>query len=130
MRKLCKSIVLLLVVGVLLLCAVSCDKKHASDEVVSICEQGLTYVDEFLNNETDVKAAYTKLYTLYAFWNELDIESDKDTMTRNFQAKSTYQDLLHAFESQASGEDVRSRIAALRNTLAGYTGLKKVDFDK
>lgn len=118
MKTLAKRIAVIGLVLVMMISMVSCNRPHVTEEVYEISKQALVYVDEFLAEERDVMAAYTALYTLYAYWDALKIETDKNTVTPNFQAKMMYQTMLRSFEKQASGENVREDILRQRNRLA------------
>lgn len=119
MKTLVKRMALIGLVLVMVLGMVACNNRpHVSEEVYEISKQGIVYVDEFLAGKRDVMAAYTGLYTLYAYWDALKIETDKNTVTPNFQAKMMFQTMLHSFEKQASGENVREDILRQRNRLA------------
>ena len=118
MKTLVKRTALIALVLVMVLGMAACDRSHVSEEVYEISKQGLVYVDEFLAGERDIMAAYTGLYTLYAYWDALKIETDKNTVTPNFQAKMMFQTMLHSVEKQASGENVREDILRQRNRLA------------
>ena len=118
MKTLVKRMMIVMLVLVMVMTMAACNRSHVSEEVYEISKQGLVYVDEFLADERDVMAAYTGLYTLYAYWDALNIQTDKSTVTPNFQAKMMFQTMLHSFEKQASGEDAREDILRQRNRLA------------
>lgn len=118
MKMLVKRTALIALVLIMVLGMASCNRPHVTEEVREISKQALVYVDEFLAGERDVMAAYTGLYTLYAYWDALKIETDKNTVTPNFQAKMMFQTMLHSVEKQASGENVREDILRQRNRLA------------
>ncbi|MBR5868611.1 MAG: hypothetical protein IKZ21_04135, partial [Clostridia bacterium] len=80
MKTLVKRMMIVMLVLVMVVSMAACNNRpHVSEEVYEIAKQGLVYVDEFLAEERDVMAAYTGLYTLYAYWEALNIQTDKNT---------------------------------------------------
>ena len=94
--------------------------------IKEICEQAFVYVDDYLKGNRDIMTTYTAVLALYTYWDGLDIETTKYTVTRNFQAKMMMKNVLESLSRQASGEDARAAILRQRNELADIAGLPKL----
>lgn len=116
--------VVLLAAMILLMGA--CSHEHVDKEVKEICKQTFVYVDAYLKGEQDIMSAYTSVYALYIYWDGLDLETTKYTVTKNFQAKMMMKNVLESLARQASGEDARDAIIRQRNELAEIAGLSKI----
>ncbi|MBO4406423.1 MAG: hypothetical protein J5849_01875 [Clostridia bacterium] len=112
--------------AVMLLTLTACDRTHVDKEVKEICKQLFVYVDEYLEGERDIMTTYTAVLAVYTYWDGLDIETTKYTVTRNFQAKMMAKNILESLSRQASGEDARAAILRQRNALADIAGLPQL----
>ena len=138
-----------LLLAAMLFLLVACDHTHVDKEVKEICEQafgsdsGWTLEEQDWYNEQlfrigccethrsclpgpDNMTTYTAVLALYTYWDGLDIETTKYTVTRNFQAKMMMKNVLESLSRQASGEDARAAILRQRNELADIAGLPKL----
>ncbi len=115
-----------LLLAAMLFLLVACDHTHVDKEVKEICEQAFVYVDDYLKGNRDIMTTYTAVLALYTYWDGLDIETTKYTVTRNFQAKMMMKNVLESLSRQASGEDARAAILRQRNELADIAGLPKL----
>ncbi len=126
MRSFGKCAAAILLTAALLLAFASCNHNHVDKEVKEICEQTFVYTDEYLEGKRDILPTYTAVLALYTYWDGLDIETTKYTVTKNFQAKMMMKNLLESLSRQASGEDTRAAIIRQRNELAEIAGLSKI----
>ena len=129
MSKFWKRGACLLMALAMLLSMTACGGNHVDKEVKELCRQTLAYTDAYLKGESDVMVTYTSLLAVYTYWDGLDIETTKYTVTKNFQAKSMLRNLIESFARQASGEDTRAAILRQRNSLAEIAGLPKLKAD-
>ena len=120
------------IIAVMLLCAsmmtlfAACDRTHVGKEVKDICKQSLVYVDDYLRGDADIMVTYTSLVAVLTYWDGLKIETTKYTVTKDFQAKMMFKNIIESVANQASGKDARADILRQRNALAEIAGLKEL----
>ena len=129
MKRWTRGTALLLAAAMMIFCFAACDRTHVDKEVKEICEQVLEVTDAYLSGEKDIMIAYTTLCMLLTYWDGLEIETTKDTFTKNFEAKMMLKNIIESVANQASGEDARADILRQRNALAEIAGLKQIKAD-